>query len=99
MTKKSLQTLKLVAAVLIVLGLIGQGWSYGIWNNYFATLPRVPELSTGRVYALNMHGIVAYQTSAQRFRLLVADYSSTAAFCLGLLLAAIYEKKSQNTKR
>src|ERR1700690_889871 len=50
----------------ITLGLIGLAgfvWTSSLWYAYQRTLPRHPDPVAGRVYPLNVHGIVVYQTS------------------------------------
>jgi hypothetical protein len=80
----------------IVVGLIGLAgivWTASIWYRYQRTLPRHPDPVVGRVYPLNVHGIVVYQTGDERNWLDEIQYSSIAVFAASALMAAIHKKK------
>jgi hypothetical protein len=93
-TSKNLSILKAIAIVFLAAGLIGQAVSQSIWTHYFHTLPRSPDPAVGRVYPLNMHGIIRYQTQGERTRLDAVEYSSTGLFFTGLIIGAIQRWKS-----
>lgn len=95
MNKEKLRILKVAAVVLCLIGLAGGIWSFAIWNQYLINLPRSPDSTTGRVYPLNMHGIVLYQTAVERSRLHTVEYSSNGLFFLGLALGAVYLRLSR----
>ena len=57
------------------------------------TLPRHPDVTAGRVYPLNVHGIVVHQTREERKRLNEVQYSSIAVFAVSALMAALHRKK------
>ena len=68
-------------------------WSLSIWYQYQRILPRHPDPVAGRIYPLNVHGIVVYQTLGERDWLDEIQYSSIAVFVASALMAAIHEKK------
>jgi hypothetical protein len=80
----------------IIVGLIGLAgilWTSSIWYQYQRTLPRYPDPAAGRVYPLNVHGIVVYQTRDERNWLNEIQYSSIAVFAASAWMAAIHQKK------
>jgi hypothetical protein len=84
---------KRVAITMGIVGLVGISWSSSLWYQYQRTLPRHPDPVAGRIYPLNVHGIVVYQTRDERNWLDEIDYSSIAVFAAGGLMGAIYQKK------
>jgi hypothetical protein len=76
-----------------VIGLAGIVWTSSIWFEYQRTLPRRPDLVAGRVYPLNVHGIVVYQTRDERNWLDEIQYSSIAIFAASALISGIHRKK------
>ena len=76
-----------------LIGLAGIVWTASLWFEYQRTLPRHPDPVLGRVYPLNVHGIVVYQTRAERNRLDEIQYSSIALFAVSALMAAIHQRK------
>jgi hypothetical protein len=85
----------LAAVALCVAGLLGSLWGYEIWYQYYQYLPRSPNLATGNIYSLNIHGVVVYQTVKQQSRRENWDFWSTAIFCWGMALAGIYKWRSR----
>src|SRR5207249_3115959 len=84
----SMTRLKLVrlcrgaALGLMLCGLIGFVGSGAVWYVYYDTLPRSPQPATGRIYALNMHGVALYATSTERRRL---DMLENISFIIGVI--------------
>jgi hypothetical protein len=76
-----------------LIGLAGIVWTSSLWYEYQRTLPRHPDTAAARLYPLNVHGIVVYQTRDERNWLDEIQYSSIALFALGGLMGLIYEKK------
>ena len=60
----------------------GNLWTSLIWYDYQRALPRHPDTVAGRVYHLNVHGIVVYQTRDERNWLDEIQYSSIAVFAV-----------------
>jgi hypothetical protein len=76
-----------------MIGLAGILWTSSLWYEYQKTLPRHPDPVAGRVYPLNVHGIVVYQTRDERNWLDEIQYSSIVIFAASALMAAIHQKK------
>jgi hypothetical protein len=85
--------LRRVGIAIGFVGLAGILWTSSIWYQYQRTLPRRPDPVAGRVYPLNVHGIVVYQTRDERKWLDEIQYSSIAVFAVGALLGALHQKK------
>jgi hypothetical protein len=84
---------KLAGIMVGLLGLAGIVWTSSLWYAYQRTLPRHPDPVAGRVYPLNVHGIVVYQTRDERNWLDEIQYSSIGLFAASALMAAIHQKK------
>lgn len=84
-----------VGVLLGVVGLAGILWTASIWYQYQRTLPRQPDALAGRVYPLNVHGIVVYQTARERNWRDTIQYCSIALFAASALAAGIYRRKFQ----
>ena len=84
---------KRVAITISMIGLAGILWTSSIWYDYQKTLPRRPDPVAGRLYPLNVHGIVVSQTLNERNWLDEIQYSSIAVFAVGGLMGLIYEKR------
>jgi hypothetical protein len=84
---------KRIGVTICLIGLAGLFWSSSIWYDYQRTLPRHPESAVGRIYPLNVHGIVVYQTREERNWLDEIQYSSIAVFAVGALMGLIYQKR------
>src|SRR5271154_1867989 len=94
MLERSLRT----AGVLLgLIGLAGILWTTSIWYQYQRTLPRHPDVIAGRVYPLNVHGIVVYQTSKERDWRDTVQYSSIALFAASGLAAGLYQWRFQRS--
>lgn len=74
-------------------------WLYTgvIWNRYLDTLPRSPEPAIGRIYPLNIHGIVVFQTHAEKLRLDLTSNISFGALALGGLIGLLEERHWRRT--
>jgi hypothetical protein len=84
---------KRVAIAIGLIGLAGILWTSSIWYDYQRALPRHPDPLAGRVYPLNAHGIIVYQTREERNWLDEIQYSSIAVFVVGALMGLVYDKK------
>lgn len=78
-----------MATSMLLIGLAGVVWTTSIWYKYQGTLPREPDAPGGRVYPLNVHGIVVYQTREERDRLNEIQYWSFVIFGTGVLTGII----------
>jgi hypothetical protein len=72
---------------LVYLGLAGILWTSAIWFNYQRILLRRPDEPVGRIYPLNVHGIVVYQTREERDWREEIQYSSIGLLALSALMA------------
>ncbi len=72
-----------------LIGLAGILWTGSVWYKYQGTLPREPDASAGRIYPLNVHGIVVYQTRKERDWLNEIQYWSFVIFGAGALIEII----------
>jgi len=84
---------KRAAITISLIGFAGILWTYSVWYEYQRALPRRPDPVAGRVYPLNVHGIVVYQTRGERNWLDEIQYCSIAVFAVGGLMGLICEKK------
>jgi hypothetical protein len=84
-----------IGAALCVAGFLGWIWAYVIWDQYLHYLPRSPNPTTGSIYALNIHGIVVYQTLKQQSRRESWEFWSYGTCCCGAALAAIYQWRAR----
>lgn len=82
-----------VGTILALIGLTGIVWTASTWFQYQRVLPRHPDPVAGRLYPLNVHGIVVYQTRDERNWLDEIQYSSMAVYAASALMAVIYRKK------
>jgi hypothetical protein len=57
-------------------------------TGYFETLPRSPNFAEGRIYPFNYHGLVFYQTYAEKIRLDALLYAAIFLAVAGLSIAA-----------
>jgi hypothetical protein len=78
--------------LLAAAGLAGMLWSYNIWYQYQRTLPRHLDQTAGRIYPLNVHGIVVYQTSQENHWRQEIQYSSLAALLACGVMSLVYQK-------
>jgi hypothetical protein len=87
----------MVASVLIVPALAVWLYTAVIWNRYFETLPRVPNPVTERIYPRNIHGIVVFQTHAEKVRLDMMSCVSLAVLTLGIVIGILEERHWKRT--
>jgi len=99
MSPKQMKLLKLVSIALILCGILGQAWTFGVWNLDAKVLPRTPDPSTGRVYRLSLHGILVYQTEQEHSVYWGIDGWSSRIFYFGWVLALIHIWNSGELKR
>jgi hypothetical protein len=91
------RALRTIGVLLGVVGLAGILWTSSIWYQYQRTLPRHPDVLTGRVYPLNVHGIVVYQTSKERNWRDTIQYFSITLFAASGLAAGVHRWKFQRS--
>jgi hypothetical protein len=84
---------KRVGVAISLMGLAGILWTFSLLYGYKRTLPRSPDPVAGRVYPLDFHGIVIYQTRHERNWLDEIQYSSVAALLVGGLMGLIHDRK------
>ena len=99
MTANSRKVWTRVALALALPGLPGWIYSTSIWGEYLHTLPRSPDPSVGRVFALNIHGIVVFQNHTDQLRLNLTEYISGGVFCLGMMIGALIDRDERKQKR
>ena len=63
------------------------GWA-ALSTGYLDSLPRSPNVAEGRIYAFNYHGLVFYQTHAEKVRLEALLYGAIFLAAAGLSIAA-----------
>lgn len=85
MSIRFLNLLKVVSYVLGFCGIAGILYWSLIWNHYYDVLPHSPNPAQGRVYALNMHGVVEYATRRERNRLNTSEDASLALIGLAIV--------------
>jgi len=90
---------RIVGSLLGVLGLAGIIWTAQIWSQYQRTLPHEPDVHAGRVYALNVHGIVVYENYHERDWRNTVQYTSIALFAASGLMAGFYQWKFSRLSR
>lgn len=69
----------------------------GLWSHYLHVLPRVADPTIGRVYPRNIHGIVVFQTHAEKLRLDLIDDISISVFFAGLIIGGLEERHWKRT--
>lgn len=85
----------LTAAALCLVGFLGWLWAYEIWDQYYQYLPHSPNPATGNIYALNIHGVVVYQTLREQSRRQNWEFWSYAICCCGAALGAVCQWRSR----
>lgn len=88
------KTLRIMAIILLLLGGVLFLYSSVVWNRYLHDLPQSAIPQTGHIYPLNIHGIVIYQTQAERNWLWFFDRGGIVVFFMGLAAGGISEKLS-----
>ena len=81
-----------LAILLIVLGLAAFLYSRVIWDRYLRELPKKPNAEEHRVYPLNIHGIIVFQTLEEEHHLWLFDRGGITVFFLGLLLGGVSDR-------
>ena len=69
-----------------IVGLVGWFWALNTEYEYQRTLPRHENLAAGRVYPLNVHGIVVWQTRAEDSRRKQREYSFGGVVLIAILV-------------
>jgi drug/metabolite transporter superfamily protein YnfA len=95
MSEKSVKYWKTFAVVMLSVGgiVLNVGW-FGLESHYFATLPREPNPSIGRVYPYNHHGIVFWQTQTEKRRLDLLEYMGWFLILGGMSIAYWKDRSS-----
>jgi len=89
--KHTIWTVVETVAALVALGLF---LTYmGLWEQYAHTKPDAANLSSGRIYPLNEHGLIVYLTSAEQNRLHMLAWMAGFCFLIAVLIG-IFIKKS-----
>jgi hypothetical protein len=84
---------KTVGAGFGCIGLAGLMWTFSLWDQQLNTLPHVANAVIGQIYPRNIHGIVVYQTFAQRNHLDTVQFGSFAIFGVSIVMSLIYRSK------
>lgn len=92
-----------VARVLSAAAIVGGLLSLYPWFYYYGNLPRSPQPDVGRVYPINMHGVITYATRQERRRLNLswdAFFGCFAALCLSgiLVIDELGQRNNAETK-
>jgi hypothetical protein len=79
---------KVVAFILLASSILAMfGWA-ALSTRYLDSLPRFPNVAEGRIYPFNYHGLVFYQTHAEKLRLDALLYAAIFLVAAGLSIAA-----------
>jgi hypothetical protein len=84
---------KSIGFALACLGLAGIIWTAILWGIQLRNLPRYPEVTSGRIYPRNIHGVVVYQNRSEYRFLETVQYCSIAIFASSLLMSVVYKTK------
>jgi hypothetical protein len=87
---KIVRVLEYTAKAVCVLGVTGWVWAGAIYQSYL-DLPRSPNLATGNIYPLNIHGTVVYQTLQEQLHRQRWEFWSWQVVVCGAALFAIYK--------
>jgi hypothetical protein len=79
---------KVTGFVLLVCSILMMFAWAGVSTGYLGTLPRSPDAAAGRIYPFNYHGLVFYQTYAEKIRLDALLYAAILMAAVGLSIAA-----------
>ena len=81
-----------VALVLAIPALLAWTYGAGLESSYQRLLPQVANPMIGRVFPRNIHGIVVFQTHAEKLRLDLIEGISISAFFAGLTIGGLEER-------
>jgi hypothetical protein len=98
MNAARLATLKFLALLFLLPGLVGLIVSAMISTHYLDTLPRWPVVEEHRLVPRGIHGITVYQTAAEDHNLNTIEYTSVGIFLVGLALGVVYLEKWGSTQ-
>lgn len=96
-----LRSLRTLALLFMVPGILGMMLSASLSTYYLETMPRSPAPADMRMTARVINGVTVFQTSTEDKRLSVCEFTSLALFVIGLALGAVYLEKwsgKQETK-
>ena len=85
---------RVLSAAAVVVGLL----SLYPWFYYYDNLPRSPQPDVGRIYAMNMHGVVAYATRQERRRLNISEDVFFGCVGAGFLAAFLISDELRNCR-
>lgn len=89
LSPKSEKLLRIAYNALFLAGMLGLIWTMAIYNVYLDKLPRSPNVATGNVYPLNVHGVGVYQTLTERSHLNNVEHGSWGIIICGIVLGMI----------
>jgi len=78
---------KRTGMMLALIGFAGIFWTLAIWSSYLNSLPRTPVAATGKIFPLNIHGVVVFQTREEQQRLDLVQYSSIAIIAVSFMMS------------
>ena len=91
-TNRIWKTWRVVALLLMLPGFCMFLYGRNLWDNYQHDLPRAADAVAGKIYPLNIHGIVVFQTQQEKTRLEVFDKAGIAIF-FGRLAVGAYSER------
>lgn len=80
---------KRLSFAMCAIGMLIGLFAWSIEYQYIDTLPRHPNPSIGRIYPYNYHGIVLWQTLAEKTQVNSLEYVSFILFLGGALIAVL----------
>ena len=91
---------KITSIASFIAGFLGLLWTMAIYNTYLDRLPRSPDAVNGNIYALNAHGVVVYQTLAERSHLNHVEYWAWGLGIFGAVLGMICQwREDENIRK
>jgi hypothetical protein len=99
MKLKMQNPLKMLSIALMAIGLLGQMWTLAAWNRYAKELPRFPDAKSGRVYRLDLHGLLVYQTAREHSIFWGIENWSWMIFCVGIVLGLVVQWRSGELRK
>jgi hypothetical protein len=91
-TNRIWKTWRVISLFLMLPGFCMFLYGRNIWDNYRRDLPRSADPVAGRIYPLNIHGIIVFQTQQEKTRLEIFDKAGIAIFFGGLAVGAYGER-------
>ncbi len=88
---------RVVSISLMMPALLAWIYATGLESDYAKVLPRLPNPTVGRVYPRNIHGVVVFQTYAERMKVNLTEGISIGVFFVGLLIGGLEERHWKRT--